>query len=250
MIGTFAAHDLLLRQVARRLSADAPLSSADVAVIERLQGEATVHRRGADVTPLTLKGPMIITTGWACEMRALAKGGRQIFRFLIPGDFVGSFWPHSPDEGCRIQALTRVGLIAADGLMTRDGAGAPTHRAVLEAARRAEDKARSLLFDHIVRLGARDAYCGLSHLLLELHERCLRAGLAQDGGFPLPIGQRVLAQAMGLTPAHVNHTLQRMTADGLIAAGEQTMRLLQPERMARLSHYATPEPAGPSLAQS
>ncbi len=238
MLQASSAQSVLLRQIAQRLSADGRLSQAHCAAIEQLPGEPTAHRRGADITQVLNKGPQFIVAGWACEMRPLAKGGRQIFRFMLPGDAIGSFWPRLSPATCQTMALTRLELLAAAALMASDSAGVLIHGAIVEAARREEDHTQVLLFDHMVRLGARDAYCGLSHLLLELHERLGRVGLVDGDSFLLPLGQRVLAQTMGVSLAHLNHTLQRMQADGLIDAKGPTMRLLQPERMMAISDFA------------
>ena len=118
------------------------------------------------------------------------------------------------------------------------------------AARRAEDHAHHLLVDHIVRLGARDAYAGLAHLLLELHTRLERVGLAIGGAFPLPIGQRILAQTLGFSVAHTNHTLQRMAADGLFVMEGDVVRLLQPDRMAALAEFAVINPETMAMGSS
>ena len=42
------------------------------------------------------------------------------------------------------------------------------------------------------------------------------AGLASDAGFELPLSQDQLADAIGLTPVHVNRTLKSLAADGVV----------------------------------
>ncbi len=175
---------------------------------------------------------------------------RQIFGFLLPGDVIGSFWRRPEYAFWRLTALTRLTSVSAEALLAINPDGRFVVPDIVRAARRAEDHAHHLLVDHIVRLGARDAYAGLAHLLLELHTRLERVGLAAGGGFTLPVGQRVLAQTLGFSVAHTNHTLQRMTADGLFMIEGDKVQLLQPDRMATLSEYAVIDPWSTALDSS
>lgn len=68
----------------------------------------------------------------------------------------------------------------------------------------------------VVSLGRRDAYQRVAHLLCELHYRALTVGLVKDDRFDLPLTQNEIADAAGLTSVHVNRTIQRLRADGLI----------------------------------
>ncbi len=166
----------------------------------------------------------------------MSSGRRQIFLFLLPGDVIGSFRDAPETAFFRSVALTRLETVDAGPLVAAESS--PAARALVEAGQRAENHAQGLLYGHMMRLGAGDAYSGMAHLLLELHERLARAGLAEGAGsFALPIGQRVLAQALGVSVTHVNNTLQKMVADGLIAFAGRSVRLLERERMIALSDF-------------
>jgi len=228
----------LLNKVARRLSDYGAFEAEDFAAVAGLSGEALTCPRGTDLTDRADQGPHIVLSGWACQMRLHAER-RQIFSFFMPGDIVGSFWRRPEFAFCRIVALTRLRTIPTKPLFAASDVGDLRHRRVIDAARRAEDHAQHRLFDHMVRLGGRDAYSGLAHLLLELHTRMCEVGLADAAGFQLPLGQRVLAQALGFSVAHVNHTLQRLIGDGLLEVDGGAIRLLQPGRMAALADFRT-----------
>jgi CRP-like cAMP-binding protein len=73
----------------------------------------------------------------------------------------------------------------------------------------------------VVNVGRRDAPARVAHLLCEFGTRSESTGLSRDGKFELPMTQEQLADATGLTPVHVNRTLQRLGAQGLIV---RTMR--------------------------
>ncbi len=239
MQGDHPDHQALLRHVAENWSTFGPMSASDVAAVRLLDVNERVYVRNADLTPPseTPAFPQVVTSGLVCQMRAHPTRRRQIFGFVLPGEIVGSFWRRPEFNFYRTVALTRTKTVSAAPLLAVDEGGAFRHPALVEAARRAEDHTQHFLFNHIVRLGQRDAYSGLAHLLVELHERLSRVGMARDGELLLPFSQRVLAQAMGFSVAHTNHTLQRMAADGLFEMRGERIRLLAPDRMAALADF-------------
>jgi CRP-like cAMP-binding protein len=239
----FSFRQAVLRQVASRIACFGGLSPQDVSAIVDLQGAALSHTRGTDITAQIFEGPHVVLSGWACHMRPVEQRRRQIFGFIVPGDIIGSFWRNPHFAFCQSVALTRLELLPAASLLSTRCDGSLEHPALVAAARKAEDHAQHLVFDHMVRLEKRDAYAGLVSLLLEIHERLRRVGLVIDETFQLPIGQRVLAQALGLSVAHTNFTLQRMAADGLFEARGNAIRLLQRRKMSDLAGLA--EDAGP-----
>jgi Crp-like helix-turn-helix domain len=68
----------------------------------------------------------------------------------------------------------------------------------------------------MINLGRRTAYQRIAHLLCEMGLRLQDAGRAQDNSFDWPVTQAALADAMGLTPVHVNRVLQQLRGEGLI----------------------------------
>ena len=67
-----------------------------------------------------------------------------------------------------------------------------------------------------MNIGRRSAYQRLAHLLCEMGLRLKVVGLGDGSRFEFPVTQADLADATGLTPVHVNRTLQEMRSDGLL----------------------------------
>ncbi len=172
--------------------------------------------------------PRFLVTGWACRLRRLPGGHIQLVAFLVPGDLAVSAGHDDPFE---TRCLTPVETIGVGSLTSRFVDGAPTHPDLACAIRAAEHRAANLVFDHLVRLGAMTAREGLAHLMLELYRRTSEAGLVEDGRFSLPLGQRRLGEAMGLSAVHVNATLKQFRADGLIDHGSGWLRIIDNERL-------------------
>lgn len=77
----------------------------------------------------------------------------------------------------------------------------------------------------LVTLGRRTAIERLAHLLHELFERMRHAGLAYGQQCALPLTQMDIADLTGLTPVHVNRTLQTMRSRGLIELQSKWLRI-------------------------
>jgi CRP-like cAMP-binding protein len=73
----------------------------------------------------------------------------------------------------------------------------------------------SIFREWITNVGRRDAIARLAHLICEFGVRLAASGLGDRQSFELPMTQELLADAVGLTPVHVNRTLMDMERDGL-----------------------------------
>ncbi|MEA3066497.1 MAG: hypothetical protein QOJ27_2958 [Sphingomonadales bacterium] len=165
----------------------------------------------------------LMIEGWAARYKLLPDGARQITAFLIPGDFCDLHVTILGEMDHSIITLTRakVAYVARskmDALTERPGLARVFWWATLvdEAVLRA----------WIVNVGRRDAFEAIGHLMCELYVRMKNIGLTCDHSFELPLTQEELADALGLTPVHVNRVLQRMRAEKLISfkAGILTIR--------------------------
>jgi CRP-like cAMP-binding protein len=68
----------------------------------------------------------------------------------------------------------------------------------------------------MLNIGRREAYARMAHLFCELITRLDAVGLAPDRTCLLPMTQPELADALGITPVHVNRTLGELRDKGLI----------------------------------
>jgi CRP-like cAMP-binding protein len=74
----------------------------------------------------------------------------------------------------------------------------------------------SIFREWIMNVGRRDAKARLAHLLCEFALRLEAAGLGEQTDYELPMTQEQLADAIGLTPIHVNRTIKLLEASNLI----------------------------------
>lgn len=158
--------------------------------------------------------------GWACRYRLLGDGRRQITAVYLPGDFCEPYWILGRLPSQPVVALTNV---RAARMPCRLPTGAMTDgqkqlwRSLGESCERQAS--------WLVTLGRKTALERLAHLLLELFERMRRAGLAYGQQCALPLTQMDIADLTGLTPVHVNRTLQSMRARGLVELQAKWLRI-------------------------
>lgn len=177
----------------------------------------------------------VIVEGWAARSKTLVDGSRQITAFLLPGDFCDLHVTILGEMDHDIVALTNAEVAYVPHQEMED---LPRHRPELARAlwwSTLVDEA--VMRSWIVNIGRRDAYKRVAHLLCELHARLKLVGLVDDDRFDLPLTQEVLADALGLTPVHVNRTLQRLRRDGLIELSERVMTILDGTRLGRQAGF-------------
>jgi len=236
--------------VVRRLRALKPLTPAQAQRLEALGDRietvapgATLQSDGA--VPMR---PSFMLSGWACRMRLLPDGRRQIFSLLIPGDAIGFCVEPSPLSSAVVVALTKVALATPDWSKGESLMGGPDASAshpggvhdpwgFADHMRRSACLEEGLLLDHVVRLGRQTAYERTAHLLLELHWRLSLIGEAVDRRFVMPLTQEILADFLGLSIVHVNRTLQQLRRERLIEMSGSHVVLLETAQLAVIADY-------------
>lgn len=186
----------------QRFSAMSRLTRPDVEKIERAVGMARHIPAG---TELVREGdappePSILLSGWIAHQRILQDGRRQIARFTLAGEIFGriSQWQEN--------ALTS--QVALDNLIVCPAPKAEDSPGFLHVYAMEQITQRLRLLDNITRLGRMNARERLCDLLLEFLERLQLAGRAQGNTFSIPLTQEYFSDALGLTPVHLNRTLQ------------------------------------------
>ena len=190
---------------------EASLIEGSARLIHREQVGAHIRHQGDRETR-----PWIVASGWACYARTLSSGIRQIFGFVLPGDTIGLASGPFAQKGSEIVALTAIVLLDATAmkkaLIESDG----KHSSIRRACDAEQDLQEVRLLDQVVRLGQLSSIQRTAHLILELHHRMDRAGLAHNGQFQLPLTQFQLGETLGLSLVHVNRTLQALRSRGLL----------------------------------
>jgi CRP-like cAMP-binding protein len=206
--------------------------------IERYGPGAQISREDRPGTDRQL----IIVSGWACELRILQDGRRQIFAFLLPGDTIEARATTNLGER-GVVALTRLEVVDPGPHLAADSAG---QEAVLRALHEAALRQEQRIYDQMLRMGRLSAKERVGHLLLELFERLDSVGLVRGDTFKIPLTQEVFADALGLSIVHINRTLKELRKEGSVTIKGGLVTLPNRERLAAASCYASLNDGWPS----
>jgi CRP-like cAMP-binding protein len=211
--------------LAKKLNAFLPLTAKELKALAEIQSKPLTVKRGRQLTQEGQTGhrAFVLQSGWACSYKDLPNGQRQIISFPIPGDCVGlrSVLLKTADHS--FSALTEAVVSAVDGthIMQCVTEFPRLGTALLWAASRDE----AMVVEHLVNIGRRSAIERTAHFFMELAERLSLIGLATEAEFKCPLSQYVLADALGLSPIHVNRVLRRLRELDLLTLRKGTVTI-------------------------
>jgi CRP-like cAMP-binding protein len=230
-----AGNPLLL--LVRKLEQNSRLSDADREAVlglpytlKTLESSTYIVREG---DPPSYCG--VIVTGFAYRQKITGDGLRQIIAIHIPGeavDFQNLFLDVADHS---VQMLTRgeVAMVARRDFQELARARPSIGHAILVNI--LIDS--SIFREWVLNVGRRDARSRLAHVLCEFAVRLQAQGLAEEYGYELPMTQEQLADALGLTPVHVNRVLKALEAEGLISRHRRAVTFPDWEKMRQVADF-------------
>jgi CRP-like cAMP-binding protein len=222
---------------ARKLGAFVALTNHELALLDQLHSRRKVFPPGKD---MIYEGQVdrcayILASGWVCSYKILPGGTRQIVDFQIPGDFLGlrSVLFRTADHNIEPITPVQASEVQSADLLEAFNSAPRLATAVLWAASRDE----AMVVEHLVDIGRRDAKQRMAHFLLELGARLKLVGLATTAGYPCPLTQYMLADALGLSAVHVNRVLRELRDDGLVTFQQGKVTFDDYEGLATYSEF-------------
>ncbi len=180
----------------------------------------------------------MVLSGIAGRYDCLQNGQRQILGYFFPGDVFDVRACFSQSTDSRVQSLTTVQMAT---LRWHD---------LLASAKRSPGLVREFwrlvaVEDATTRqwqlnAGRRSAIQRLSHLLCECFARLSAVGLTEGDGCLLPFSQTDIADALSLTPVHVNRTLMELRAAELATLKARRLTILDAPALYAVAEF---EPA-------
>jgi CRP-like cAMP-binding protein len=169
-----------------------------------------------------------VSSGIVGRAKLLADGSRQIISVHLTGEGVDLHKAISAEASHGIVALTEaeVAVIAAPALE------ALLDRPVIRAA-----ILRQIVLDGAIQrewtvnVGRRNARTRLAHFMCEMGWRMDKAGVGPADQFMIPLTQEQLADITGLTPVHVNRTLQALRKEGTMERGVRPLTVTNTEAL-------------------
>ncbi len=182
-----------------------------------------------------------ITRGWAYRYRQNGDGCRQILDFLMPGEIIGlqaallGVMEHS------VRSLTPLSVTMLDARTV-----AETFRSAPELALRlvrhvAAEAAR--VDELLTVVGCGDAAARLAFLMVSLYRRLAWRDEVDPLDCPFPLRRQHMADALGLTGAHINRTLNRLRDDGIAVVENRRLSIRDLTRLGELAGAGPPTAA-------
>ena len=152
--------------------------------------------------------------GFVSIYKSTPTGKRQVLAYHVPGDVpdLQSLHLKVLDNSISTIGPCRIGFVQHNAIRALFQA----HPPIAAACWRMTLIDAALVREWMLNIGRREAYARMAHLFCELITRLDAVGLAPDRTCPLPMTQPELADALGITPVHVNRTLGDLRDAGLI----------------------------------
>ena len=221
----------------KRLSCFTELDQSELDHLDLLCGDVRTVKAGEDLIAESEKPEEVFIQldGWAYRYKILSDGKRQITGYLLPGDLcdVFVFILRKMDHG--IAALSDVTYAAASKQRILDIFD--SHPRLAKALWWSTLVDESILRQWLTNMGQRFAYERMAHIFCELWLRMKVVGLAADDEFHLPLTQAQLGDTIGLTPVHVNRTLQRMRNEGLVELDHKRLKICDIAKLKEIAQF-------------
>lgn len=213
------------------------LSAADVAILELLTSHPRDYAAKQDmIREGDRPGPVfIMLDGWACRYKILPSGSRQIMAFLLPGDACDLHVGMLAQMDHSLQAITpaKVALIPGDAME----AMLDDHPRIASAMYKSQLIDEGTLRAWIVSMGRRSSIERVAHLMCELYLRTIASNGVHDGEVALPISQIIFADALGMTPVHINRILRELREAGAMAFSRGSLRVIDPVKLVQIAGF-------------
>lgn len=177
----------------------------------------------------------MLLSGFAIRYKVAGNGGRQILSLHMDGDLIDlqNALLDVADHNVQTIGAVEAAYIPVEAIT----AIAADHPAVGRAMWRETLVEGSIFRESLLNLGRHDARTRTAHFLCELALRLEAAGLATRERFELPVTQEQMGDMLGLTPIHINRTLQALGAEGILDRRQRAVTIRDWDALARAGDF-------------
>lgn len=179
---------------------------------------------------------LTLFAGWAYRYTRFSDGARQILSIVLPGEAIGLSTLPGGRMNHSVSTLTACTFCCLDKGELQDYLIAD-HDACQSVFRHTVDR-RNRTERQLALLGRRQARQRVAAVLVDLHHRLYRLGLAGAREFPFPLRHSHLADLVGLTPIHVSRVFRDLEADRTVRRLQRRVQVLDPTRLETLADHA------------
>jgi len=221
----------------RKLSGLADLAEEDVATLVSSTSQTRHFAARRDlIREGDRPGPVfVVLSGWACRYKILPSGTRQITSFMLPGDSCDLHIAILDEMDHSIQTITKASIATIsrptmEEMLDRS----PRIGRALYAAQLIDE---ATLRAWIVSMGRRSSVERVAHLMCELYVRLQSVHGLQSPTVELPVSQLLLADALGMSPVHINRVIRRLREAGVMEISRRSLRITDPIGLVRVAGF-------------
>ena len=209
---------------------------ASIAAIEAMRAGQLSVSAGNDIVLPGEQNANLYTlfSGWAYRYKELEDGRLQILNFLLPGDLVGlqaaMFEP--PRHGIVALTDSRLCRFPRGKVWKLFGSIPDLAFDITWLGAREE----SFVDQNMLSVGRLVAEERVAALVLMLFKRLKALNLTDGMSFEFPLTQQHMADALGLSLAHLNKTVAQLKRKGLFEIDGDRMTLKNPKILQRTAH--------------
>jgi CRP-like cAMP-binding protein len=211
---------LFLEKLLRRSNLSLEAQSA----ILNLPGDVAQIHRNQDFVIAGTKNThaSLVMAGLTARCGQTRDGQRQITALHIAGDMPDLHSMLLPNVTFWLQALSTATILRVPHAALQQAVG---HPEIAQAFWRDGAVDTTIASEWVMNIGRRNAKTRIAHMVCEVAARS-GLGSANAFDFSLPITQNQIADATGLSPVHVNRSLQDLKRTGLVFLSGATAHVL------------------------
>lgn len=178
---------------------------------------------------------IFLIEGMICRYMDATSGRRQLVALQVPGDFVD------------LHAFPLTYLDHDNATITTCKVGIVPHRRLAEILETMPHLTKMLWFSTLIdaamhrewifRMGRLNAVSRIAHLFAETEYRLALVDRVSHNGFQLPLVQTDLAEAVGITPIHVNRSLRVLRNAGVLEFREGHATIIDRAKLWQLAEF-------------
>ncbi|HEC74120.1 MAG TPA: Crp/Fnr family transcriptional regulator [Methylophaga aminisulfidivorans] len=209
------------------------LNETEINLLSALEKEVRLFKAGER---LSLSGDYsdrfyTLKSGWACAIKTLADGQRQVLDIFLPGQIIGLReigLSHSLSE---FRALTTIEVCPFPKQRLTE---------IFEQSVRLTDlfflimaREQAMLIERIINIGRRNATERLAHFIVEMKTRLNQ----RASEFHMPINQSIIGDTLGISSVHVSRTFKYLRDLGYIEKNNGQIEIKNLEGLIELSGF-------------
>lgn len=209
------------------------LNSSELELLALMEKDSREYPRDHVLAPAGAEADRLfmLKKGWACAMRTLADGQRQVLDVFLPGQIMGLREMSFSTNLSEFRTLTPVVVSSFPRQQLSEMFATSPRLATLFFMMAAREQ--SVLIERIVSIGRRTAAARLAHFIVEMRMRLGKSCRE----FEMPLNQTVIGDALGLTSVHVSRTFTLLKQMKLVERHSGCIRIRDLDRLVEFAGF-------------